>query len=489
MGGVSSAAGRPGSCKKHSIGVVAPPVVEAGRERVHLGATVLAMALGAAIRGGFALAFPTIHGGDAAARLAHADQLILGYQLPFPQVFVMLGKALSDDPVLVRLIFCLWGGFAVAGLTALVSRCAGPQAAVFAGLLLASDPLLIHYSIVPYQEPVAYGLLAWAFFLGALKRPIPGACLMALACLSRFETWLFLPCFFWLTRSQRATALAATPVVGWLFCWGGLAPSGLYVLDIDLAAQRVPRFVYLFRKLLDYETWVLPIGATLSFVALAFRRDRLILKAVGCVSAAIVVVIVLGHEYPAGSGLMSERLIHLPVLLLLGLASIGLGRLSSVSRGAFAVSLIVTLLFAGRSIRFETALLRTAANDPDLALARDVATAIALERVSGECVRVDAPTVDKALLDAYVAKVRAAFGDVGRAQERAAELAATSPDRDRIAAHLRAPVGTVSPRLDCALIVTIDGPSQPHGKDTDGNSKLIANIIAGQRTARIARIP
>jgi hypothetical protein len=468
---------------------VAPPVVEAGREREHLGAIVLALALGTAIRGGFALAFPTIHGGDAAARLAHADQLILGYQLPFPQVFVMLGKALSDDPLLVRLIFCLWGGFAVAGLTALVSRCAGPRASVFAGLLLASDPLLIHYSIVPYQEPVAYGLLAWAFYLGALKRPTAGACLMALACLSRFEAWLFLPCFFWLTRSPRATALAATPVAGWLFYWGGLAPSGLYVLDIDLAAERVPRFVFLFRKLLEYETWILPLGAALSFVALAFRRDGPSLKAVGCVAAAIAIVIVLGHEYPAGSGLMSERLIHLPVLLLLSLASIGLGRLSSVSRSAFAVSLVVTLLFAGRSIRFETALLRAAAIDPDLALARDVATAIAVERVPGECVRVDAPTVDKALLDAYVAKVRAAFGDAGRAKERAAELAATSPDRDRIAAHLRASVGTVSPRLDCALVVTIGGPSQADGKEPAGNAKLIANVIAGPRTARISRIP
>jgi hypothetical protein len=466
-----------------------PAAPETRRERAPGGAVLLALALGASIRGGFALAFPTIHGGDAAARLAHAGQLILGYQLPVPQAFVMLGKALSDDPVLVRLLFCLWGGVAAAGFTALLSLCVSPRALVFAALLLSSDPLLIHYSIVPYQEPLAYGLSAWAFYLGAVKRPIAGACLLALACLSRYEAWLFLPLFVWLTRSAPATAVAAAPVAGWILYCGGLAPSGLYVLDIDLAAPRVPRFIYLFRKLLEYETWVLPVGAALSLVALAYRREAPILRAACSVATAVVIVVVLGHEYPVGSGLMSERLIHLPVLLVLSLVSIGLARFSSISRTAFVVGLAVASLFAGRNLRFETALLRAASIDPDLALARDIAIAVANERAAEECVRVEAPAVDKALLDAYVAKVGASFGDVGRAQQRAAELAATSPDRDRIAAHLRAPVGTVSPRLDCPLVVTIDGPSPPGDKKSDGNSKVIANIIAGPRAARIVRIP
>jgi hypothetical protein len=463
------------------------PAPEDHREQGHRGAIALALVLGTAVRTVFALGFPTIHGGDAAARLAHADRLILGYQLPFPQASVILGKALCDDPVLVRLIFSLWGGVAAAGLTALVSLVAGPRAAFLGAILFAFDPLLIHYSIVPYQEPVAYGLLAWAFYLGAEKHPIQGASLMAFACLSRYEAWLFLPFFFWLTRSFRATALAAMPVAGWLFYWGGLAPSGLYVLDIDLAAPRTSRFSYLFKKLIEYETWALPLGAASSFLAATARRQAPIMKAAGCMATAIAFVIALGHEYPAGSGLMSERLLHLPVLLLLSLVAIGLGRLSSRSRTAFAASLVAALLLAGRNARFETDLLRAAALDPDLALARDTATALALERAPGECVRVDAPAIDQALLAAYVAKVQASFGDVSRARERALELAATAPDRDRIAAHLRAPVGTVSPRLDCALLVTVLGPSQTDGPET-GNVNLVADIIAGPRRARIARI-
>jgi hypothetical protein len=116
--------------------------------------------LAAAVRIGFALAFPTIHGGDAAARLAHADTLVLGYQLPLPQLFVVLGKAISDDPLATRLIFCLWGATLAAGMTAWLTATLGSRAAFFGGILLAFDPLLVHYSIVPYQEPVAYGLVA-----------------------------------------------------------------------------------------------------------------------------------------------------------------------------------------------------------------------------------------------------------------------------------------------------------------------------------------
>ena len=198
----------------------------------------------------------------------------------------------------------------------------------------------------------------------------------------------------------------------------------------------------------------------------------------------IAIVIALGHEYPPGSGLMSERLIHLPVLACIVLSAVALARVGERSRPAFAACLAVALVFAGRNIRFETALLRAAAKDPDLALARDVARALDEALAAGECVTVAAPPVDPALLQAYVSKVGASFGDVDRARARAVELAASSPDRDRIAAHLRAGIGTVRAEPGCPLLVIVD-----EAQTAPASATPVAEIRAGPRRARVLRIP
>jgi len=441
-------------------------------------------ALAAAVRIGFVLAFPTIHGGDAAARLAHADTLVLGYQLPLPQLFVALGKAMSDDPLLVRLIFSLWGAVLASGLTALLAVGFGSRAALFGGLLFACDPLLVHYSIVPYQEPVAYGLLAWAFFLAAVGRVRLGSFLMAAACLCRYEAWLFLPVFVWFSGAPRIAALAGLPILGWMSWWQGLAPGGLYVLDIDAQANRLPRVAYLGGKLLEYETVFLPALAALAVLLAVRAGARGLLGVTAGLGLVIAIVVAFGHEYPPGSGAMSERLIHLPVLLCVGLSAAALDRIGGRSRPAFAACLALALVFGGRNIRFERALLRAAAKEPDLALSREVATTLEGQRSRLECVTVAAPSVDPALLRAYVSKVGASFGDVARARERAAELAGSSPDRDRIAAHLKARPGTVRAEPGCPLLVIVDD-AQP----APGSATQIAEVSAGPRRARVLRIP
>ena len=450
--------------------------------------TGLALLLAVALRTIFVLSFPTIHGGDAAARLANADTVNLGYQLPIPQALVILGKTLHDDPLLVRLIFCAFGGLLAAGGTALLGLAVSARAALFGSLLLSFDPLLAHYSIVPYQEAVAYALLAWAFYFAASDRLRIGTFLMAASCLSRYEAWLFLPAFLWVSRSGWAVFMASLPVFGWTLWWRGLAPSGLYVLDLDVQASRLSRLAFLARKFLEYETAFVLVLAMLCIVLSLARSGRLVLKFTAVMGLVIAVVVAFGHEYPPGSGLMSERLIHLPVLLALPLVAIALDRISGRSRLAKSVCLAALLLLGGRNVRFETALLKAAAKDPDLALAREVARAIEANRTSGECITVLAPEVDKAVLDAYVEKVGAAFGDVVRARERASVLATSSPDRDRIAAHLRARVGTIRGRVGCPLLVLIDDAGTEETRRAAESMARVAEISAGSRRARILRI-
>jgi len=436
------------------------------------------------IRAALVVSFPTLHGGDAAARLSQPNELVLGYQLPLPQLFVAIGKALFDDPIAVRLIFCLWGGVLVAGFAALVAMGVGARAGAFAGLLAAFDPLLIHYSIVPYQESIAYGLLAWAFVLVGARAPVLGAVAIGAACLSRFEAWLLLPAFALAARSRHAAVVAALPVLGWVIWWQGLAPGGLYVLDLDPSAERLSRVAFLGRKFLEYETPVVGLLAVIGALLLMLTRpSRLALKAAGILVAVIAVVVALGHEYPPGSGLMSERMIHLPVLLALGLAAIVLDRVSAVSRAAWLACLLLVTGLAARNLAFEARLLRSAAADPELALAREVARAIEAARRPNECVSIAAPAVDPRLLMDYVAKVEASFGDVARAKERARALRTASPDLDRIAANLRAPAGTARREAGCPLVVLVDELGTSEATFT-----LLAEVSAGPRRARLYRI-
>ena len=433
------------------------------------------------------LLFPTIHGGDAAARIAHADTLVLGYQLPLPQAFVALGKAAFDDPLAVRLIFAIWGGILASGMTALVALGLGSRAAFFAGLLLSFDPLTAHYSVVPYQEPVAYGLVAWTFVAAALGWPRLAGFLLAAACLSRYEAWIFVPVFALTTRPAAGTFIALAPIAAWLAWWRGLAPGGLYVLDLDPSAPRSSRLVYLGSKLVDYET-AIPLFLAAAGLWIAVRiANRRVLAFTAALAIPIALSVALGHEFPPGSGLMSERLIHLPVLLILPLSVFTLDRMSAVSRRGFALALVVSLLLAGRGVRFETTLLGAAARDPDLALARETARALDARRSADECVSVSAPAVDPARLLGFVNKVAAGGGDVALARRRAEALAGTSPDRDRIAAHLKAKSGTILSAAGCPLIVEVDGvtftPNPPAG------TLVIAEITAGPRRARILRTP
>jgi hypothetical protein len=71
---------------------------------------------------------------------------------------------------------------------------------------------------------------------------------------------------------------------------------------------------------------------------------------------------------------------------------------------------------------------------------------------------------------------------VEKARERAAGLSDTSPDRDRIAAHLKAPTGTVRRAPGCPLLVVIDDAADPSRGDI-----LIAEFSAGRRRGRVFR--
>lgn len=409
------------------------------------------------------LAHPGIHGGDSVARLAHSDTLLLAYQLPLPQALVHLVRRLHPDPLWTRLLFAVVGALAAAAVAHLVSVLAGERPGSAAGLLLALHPLFVYYSVVPYQESLTVLLLALAATAALEGRRGWTSVLLGLACLCRYEAWLAagLAAVHDRRRPGRAVLHLWAPLV-WVLAWRGLSPAGTYVLDLDLAAPRLSRLTFLAGKLREY-TGIPVLVLAAAGAAWVWRRgDRRWTWGIAFVVLVTLAVVLVGHEFPPGSGIVSEREAHLPaaaVCILAGCAFAWLppGRVGS---GLAAAGLAaITLPWISRA----EALVATAGADPSLQLAVTVARTAHEQLREGERLGVVAPPVPAAALEAYVRKVTLMGGDAGRARERAAELSARSPDADRVAAHLPRPPATVVTRggETPSLIVVFDDAGVP----------------------------
>jgi hypothetical protein len=391
----------------------------------------------------------TLHGGDAMARLARSDQLLLAYQLPLAQALVFAARALDPDPRLACLVFVIVGALVPVALGALVAEVAGAAAGRAAGALLACHALFVHYSIVPYQEGLMLGLLlsgAWALGRG---REAAASVLIGLACLTRYEAWLGagLAGLAMLARRRgllRALALFGWAPLLWIALWRGLSPAGTYVLDLDPAALRLTRVWFVLGKLREYSGDVLVALGLAGAAVAAWLRDRR-----WAWGAAFLVLflgpILLAGEFPPGSGRVSERLAHVPAAALCALAGLAVGRLAQ-ARPRPAAAVVAALLAAAAAVhgvRHSRALVAEAGRDPSLRLAAETAAFAHAHLSPAGRLAVAAPMVSPADLESFVRKVEAAGGDVARARQVALELSRHSPDVDRIAAHLARPPGTV----------------------------------------------
>ncbi|HEX6739999.1 MAG TPA: hypothetical protein VF310_17095, partial [Vicinamibacteria bacterium] len=410
----------------------------------------LLFVLGLAVRLPLLLGAVTLHGGDAMARLARSDHLLLAYQLPLAQSLVFAARAIDPEPRVACVVFVVLGALVPVALAAVVAETAGRAAGCASGALLACHALFVHYAIVPYQEGLMIALVlggAWALLR---RHEIAASVLLGLACLTRYEAWLaallaVLAASGWRWRRlPRALALFGWAPLLWVALWRGLSPAGTYVFDLDPVALRLTRVWFVLGKLREYSGGLLLALGLLGLAVAAFRWD----KRWGWAAAYLALflpVIMFGHEFPPGSGRVSERLAHVPAAALCALAGLGLGwlveRAPRAATAALAAALTVAAALHG--VRHARMLITEAGRDPSLLLAAQTAAFAHAHLPRGGHLAVAAPTVSPADLQSFVHKVEAAGGDVGRARAVAAELTRHSPDVDRIAAHLARPPGTV----------------------------------------------
>jgi hypothetical protein len=407
-----------------------------------------------------------VHGDDSTARLAHSDRAVLAYQLPLPQLAVMALRRLAPDPFWTKLAFTLVGALVPVALAAVVGRLEGGSAAAVAGILAAAHPVLAYYSLVPYQEGPTLLLLLLGADARLAGRERRSALLVGLACLCRYEAWIAAALVVLRRPSRRSAVLFLSAPLGWMLLWRGLSPSGTSVLDLDLAAGRWQRFPYLLGKLSEYSgPTMFALGAAGAVVVL-IRGDRRWRTAALFLTMVAATVLLFAPEFPAGTGAVSERLIHLPALALCATAAVLLSRLTArfvTMEPLLAAALAMATI--GWS-RHTSDLLAAAHRAPDLRLAMAVAELADRTLGTNGRLAVAAPGITASSIESYARNVEAVGGSAQAARATARELSRLTPDGVRIAAHLARPPDTVVPiGVPAALVAVYDDapPTSIHG--------------------------
>lgn len=432
------------------------------------------------------------------ARLAHSDRLVLAYQLPLPQALVLLARALDPDPFWTRIAFAAVGALVPLALAAVVQARAGAPAAHAAALMAAVHPLFLHYSTVPYQEPVLLVLLLAALAALDAGRPRLGVVLVGLACLCRYEAWIAAA----LVSVALVRAAAASPEgraarlalalcglavpLAWVSWWGGLGPPGTYVVDPAPLASMATRASHLASKLREYTGLPWLVLATLGLGA-ALREAPRWRGPLGFATLVVVATVAAGHEHPPGSGRVSERMLHVPVAAVCLLSGLGVVALAGAAppalrhRTAAVLTALVATAAALQGLGTARRLAREAAQEPSLDLAVSVARVATVHLPPGDTLAVLGPPVDDASVAAYVARVAHAGGDAAAARVQAAALARRGRDGDLVAAHLPRPPRLVTRDPASADLVAAYDDGPPY----HGPGSVLARFAAGPRAVTV----
>ncbi len=224
---------------------------------------VLFVGVGAfALRVALIVAYPFVYGGDPIIRLIESDRILISYQLPGLQVIIYLIHKLGGGVPASRLMVAALSALAAAGLCRLVATRWSRTVAILSGLIFACNPFVVFFSTVPYQFPLVLAAAHWGLYFyvrggGRLRWTACSVC-FGIACLTRYEAWMFAVCLAaaWILCPKRepaadsslrgprrgsklAARLALRVLIGavlfgwapivWLVIHRGISPAGTFV--------------------------------------------------------------------------------------------------------------------------------------------------------------------------------------------------------------------------------------------------------------------
>ena len=384
--------------------------------------------LGLVVRLWFIHAYPVVFGGDSIMRLANHDRILLAYQLPLLQLGVHYISLISENPLWIRYLMALIGASASLGFYLMTKALLGPNAAFYTALIFVTNPFVLAYSIVPYQEILMLGGLFFGFYFFFKDNWLAASLFLGLACLTRYEAWAACPVFvlaFAVKRGTRArdflkgSFLFGWAPLGWLIWRVASGPRGSFVLDTNLSPERLFRYLYL--------GWITVQNTALPFLILAavgfwrfwkqgmLRAARYTMLA-GFLALFLIAILFSAHgERDQPDRFVTAREAHLPLAAVTVMAG-----------------LAISLFMADRFVNRET-------SDPRLKLCYELAQYLDQAVSGSEKVVVLAKPIAPAMLSRYLDKSEELGGVIGRrnAVLALARLDTSPPDYQRTLVHSR----------------------------------------------------
>jgi hypothetical protein len=241
--------------------------------------TWVVFAVGLALRLALIAKFPLIFGGDSMLRMIHRNQILISHQLPLLQTIVFVVSQMTHSYVAIMVAMAVVGAAVAPAFYLLLRGFVAENTAFLAALLITTNPFLVGYSVVPFQESLMLVMLIIASYYLYLNQLLTASLFLGLACITRFEAWIAAFVFLIVFVAKRGLKglFVGTPLFGWApAAWmifeRGLAPPGSYVIESHVTIARLMRWVYLGYITLKF-TPVIVIGLSIFGLWLLWREN------------------------------------------------------------------------------------------------------------------------------------------------------------------------------------------------------------------------
>jgi hypothetical protein len=361
--------------------------------------------------------FPLIFGGDPMVRMIQRDRILISHQLPLLQLIVFSIARVTHNYLITMIVMTLIGASVGVAFYMLARDVVQETPAVLAALMIATNPFLAGYSIVPFQESLMVALLLLAFHFQYVGKPWAASLCLGLACLTRYEAWAAVPVFvavfvwrrgFSAANILRAVAIFGWAPLGWIVFQRGLAPAGSYVLESHITAARVMRWVYLGYISVKF-TPLIVIGLGL-FGLWIFWRDhygKAHWPLVAFIGLFGIALLFSAHgDLPDPERRIASREATLWIASLSLLAAIALDKLPRYRTVLAALGVVFGVWGSYRFARQEAA-------DPHLVLSYRLAKFFDRALQPGERALILAPPWPREVFDFYLQRARETGGQAG----------------------------------------------------------------------------
>jgi hypothetical protein len=382
--------------------------------------------------------FPLIFGGDPMVRMIHRDSILISHQLPLLQLIVFGLARLTHNYVVTMCAMALIGAAVGTAFYLLARDLVSENTAFWAALLVATNPFLVGYSIVPFQESLMLAALLFAFHFYYADEPIASSLCLALACFTRFEAWAAAPVLAIASgRRQgilRGLALYGWAPAAWLIYQRGLAPAGSFVVESHITVARLMRWVYLGYITVKF-TPVIVIALAAAGAWLLWR-DRWwprVWPLVAFLGLFTIALLFSAHgDPPDPERRIASREAHIWIAAVLLLAAIAL---ETIPRYRAAAALAGILFGIWGSYRFVT----NEAADPRLQLSYRLAKFFDRTLDPDQRAAILSPPWPPSTFEFYLQRARETGGEAGYAAavRNLADADMSPPDYQRTLIHSR----------------------------------------------------